>query len=187
MEFVSDAGELVSYKVWPNNKLLGPRFGSDFPRVRAALNDLDPSQIAARLDAGEDVTFELNGETVSLSGEEIVISTEAAEGMAVAADKLLTVAIDTVLTPELISEGLARELVRRIQAQRKNAGFNIEDRIKTWYMTSDELARVFIDWGEYIQTETLTTELVAGDPPEDTFVEIYKVEGQELTIGLMKS
>ena len=187
LEFVSDAGELVSYKVWPNNKLLGPRFGSDFPRVRAALNDLDPSQIAARLDAGEDVTFELNGETVSLSGEEIVISTEAAEGMAVAADKLLTVAIDTVLTPELISEGLARELVRRIQAQRKNAGFNIEDRIKTWYMTSDELARVFIDWGEYIQTETLTTELVAGDPPEDTFVEIYKVEGQELTIGLMKS
>ena len=77
--------------------------------------------------------------------------------------------------------------MRRIQAQRKNAGFNIEDRIKTWYMTSDELARVFIDWGEYIQTETLTTELVAGDPPEDTFVEIYKVEGQELTIGLMKS
>ncbi len=186
LEFVSDAGELVRYKVLPNNKLLGPRYGADFPKVRAALNDMDPSQIAVRLAAGEDITFELNGETVSLSGEEVLISTEAAEGMAVAADKLLTVAIDTVLTPELIAEGLARELVRRIQAQRKNAGFNIEDRIKTWYLASEELARVFADWGKYIQTETLTTELVTGEPPDDTFVEKHKVEGHELTIGLKK-
>jgi len=187
LEFVSDAGELVSYKVMPNNKLLGPRFGPDFPKVRAALNDLDPSQVAAAHAAGEAVAFELNGETVSLSGEEILIHTEAVEGMAVAADKLLTVAIDTVLTPELIAEGLAREVVRRIQAQRKNAGFNIEDRIKTWYVAPDELAEVFIDWGKYIQTETLTTELVAGEPPDDTYVENHKVEGKELTIGLKRN
>jgi len=187
LEFVSDAGELVSYKVMPNNKLLGPRFGPDFPKVRAALNYLDPSQVAVAHAAGEAVAFELNGETVSLSGEEILIHTEAVEGMAVAADKLLTVAIDTVLTPELIAEGLAREVVRRIQAQRKDAGFNIEDRIKTWYVAPDELAEVFIDWGKYIQTETLTTELVAGEPPDGTYVENHKVEGKELTIGLKRN
>ena len=187
LKFVSNVGDLVSYKVLPNNKLLGPRFGADFARVRVALNEMDPSQIATRLAGGEEITFELNGETVSLTGEEILINTQAAEGMAVAADKLLTVAIDTVLTPDLIAEGLARELVRRIQAQRKNAGFNIEDRIKTWYLASDELARVFTDWAKYIQTETLTTELVTGEPPDDTFVEKHKVEGLDLTIGLKKS
>jgi len=187
LEFVSDSAELVSYKVLPNNKLLGPRFGADFPRVRATLNELDPSLIAARLDSGEDVSIELNGETLSLSSEEILVSTEAVEGMAVAGDKLLIVAIDTILTPELVSEGLARELVRRIQAQRKNAGFNIEDRINTWYLAPDELARVFTEWGKYIQTETLTVELVAGNPPDHTYIEKHQVEGQELTIGLKKS
>jgi len=187
LEFVADAGELVSYKVLPNNKLLGPKFGADFPKVRAALNEKAPSEVAAKVAAGEAVTFDLDGETVSLTGEEILISTEAAEGMAVAADKLVTVAIDTVVTPELKTEGMAREVVRRIQAQRKNADFNIEDRIKTWYAASDELAKVFSDWGEYIQTETLTTELVAGEPPADAFVEMHKIEGQEVTLGVKKN
>jgi len=173
--------------VLPNNKLLGPKFGADFPRVREALNGLNPAEVAARSGAGDAVTFELNGETVSLSGEEILVNTEAAEGMAVAADKVVTVAIDTLLTPELIAEGLAREVVRRIQAQRKNAGLNIEDRIKTWYVAPEALARVFTDWGKYIQTETLTTELVAGEPPADAFVETHKVEGQECSIGVKKS
>ena len=187
LEFVADADELVSYKVLPNNKLLGPRFGADFPKVRAALNGLNPAEVAARSVAGEAVTFELNDETVSLSGEEILVNTEAAEGMAVAADKVVTVAIDTLLTPELIAEGLAREVVRRIQAQRKNAGLNIEDRIKTWYVVPEALARVFTDWGKYIQTETLTTKLVADEPPADAFIEKHKVEGQECTIGVKKS
>jgi len=186
LEFVADASELVIYNVLPNNKLLGPKFGADFPKVRAALNGLNPAEVAAKSAAGEAVTFELNGETVSLFGEEILVNTEAAEGMAVAADKVVTVAIDTLLTPELIAEGLAREVVRRIQAQRKNAGLNIEDRIKTWYVAPEALARVFTDWGKYIRTETLTTELVAGEPPDDTFVEKHKVEGQECTIGVKK-
>jgi len=105
----------------------------------------------------------------------------------VAADKLVTVAIDTVLTPELKAEGLAREVVRRIQAQRKNADFNIEDRITTWYEAKGELAEVFTTWSEYIQAETLTTELVAGAPPAEAFIETHKVEGQEFTIGVKQN
>ena len=110
-----------------------------------------------------------------------------AEGMAVAADKVVTVAIDTVLTPELKAEGLAREVVRRIQAQRKNDDFNIEDRITTWYVVDSDLAEVFATWGKYIQAETLTTELVAGEPPAEAFVEKHKVEGAEVTIGVKQN
>jgi hypothetical protein len=85
--------------------------------------------------------------------------------------------------------------VRRIQAQRKNADFNIEDRITTWYVAEGDpstgsgqgLAEVFETWGEYIQAETLTTELVAGAPPTEAFVEKHKVEGAEITIGVKQN
>jgi len=187
LEFVKDAGTLVSYKVLPNNKLLGPKFGADFPKVSAALKSMDPAQVAARTAAGEDVTFELNGETVALTGEEILVSTEAAENMAVAADKVVTVGIDTVVTSELKAEGLAREVVRRIQTQRKNADFNIEDRITTWYVASGEFDKIFAEWGEYIKSETLTTELTAGEPSADAFVEEHKIDGLNIKIGLKRN
>ncbi len=77
--------------------------------------------------------------------------------------------------------------MRRIQAQRKNADFNIEDRITTWYVAEGELTEVFAAWGDYIQAETLTTELVAGEPPAEAFVETHKVEGQEFCIGVKQN
>lgn len=186
-EFVEDAEALVSYKILPNNKLLGPKFGADFPRVRAALDALDSADVAASVAAEEIVEIELNGETVELTHEEILVSAEGAEGLATAEDKLLTVAIDTSLTPALIAEGLAREIVRRIQAQRKNADFNIEDRITTWYAAEGELADVFDTWGDYIKDETLTTELIAASPPEEAFIEKHKVEGQEFILGIKQN
>ena len=187
LEPIANLDAVVRYKVLPNNKLLGPRFGANFPRVNAALQALDPAQVAARVTAGEPVSLDLNGDTVTLTGEEILISTESGKGLAVAADKLVTVAVDTTVTPELKAEGLAREIVRQIQTQRKNADFNIEDRIKTWYVTSEELAKVFSDWGGYIRSETLTTELIAGKPPADAFVEKPTIEGKETTIGIKRN
>jgi isoleucyl-tRNA synthetase len=187
LEAISDLGAVVRYKVLPNNKLLGPKFGANFRKVSELLRNLDPYQVAAKVAAGEAVTLELNGETVELTSAEILVSTESAEGLAVAADKVVTVAIDTTFTPELKAEGLAREIIRRIQTQRKSADFNIEDRITAWYVASDEWAKVFTDWGEYIQSETLTTELVASAPPIDAFVEKHNVEGTEITIGLKRN
>jgi isoleucyl-tRNA synthetase len=187
LEFVKDANKLVSYKVLPNNKLLGPRFGADFPKVTATLKSMDPAQIASAISAGENLKFELNGDSVELSSEEVLVSTESAEGLAVAADKVVTVAIDTHVTPELRAEGWAREIVRRIQTQRKNADFNIEDHIKAWYTASGELNNIFVEWSEYIKAETLTTELIDGDPPAEAFVEKHTVEGKEFTIGLKKN
>jgi isoleucyl-tRNA synthetase len=186
IEYITNLEAVVRYKVLPNNKLLGPKFGANFRQVSDMLRSQDPYQVAAKVAAGEPVTFELNGEAVSLSSEEILVSTESVEGLAVAADKLVTVALDTTLTPELIAEGLAREIVRRIQTQRKNADFNIEDRITTWYVASDETAKIFTDWSEYIQSETLTIELVPGEPPAEAFVEKHMIEGREITIGLRR-
>ena len=128
----------------------------------------------------------LGGEPVYLAPEEILVETQPAEGLAVAADKMVTVAVDSVITPDLRAEGLAREIVRRIQAQRKNADFNIEDRITTYYLAEGDLAGVFRDWSEYIKAETLTIELVAGESAPEAYTETHQVEGMEFTIGVQQ-
>lgn len=184
LAFVEDADDLISYNVLPVNKLLGPKFGADFPKVRAALAALNPDKVASLVEAGENVTLDVEGASVELAPEEILVQTEAAEGLSTVDGKLLTVAIDTTITPELRAEGLAREIVRRVQEQRKNADFNIEDRITTWYKAEDDIAEVFKAWGDYISEETLSTALMAGDPPEGAYVETHDVEGEKVTIGV---
>jgi isoleucyl-tRNA synthetase len=119
--------------------------------------------------------------------EELLVETRPAAGLAIAADKQATVAVDATMTPDLKAEGMAREVVRRIQSMRKDAGFDISDRITTYYRSGEELEAVFQTWSEYIQAETLTTELVAGSPPEDVFSEKHKVDGQELLLGVERN
>jgi len=97
------------------------------------------------------------------------------------------VAVDAVITPELRSEGLAREVVRRVQTMRKEADFNIEDRITTWYVTEGELSQVMADWGDYIRSETLSTELMDGEPPAGAHVETHKLEGVSIKLGVRRN
>ena len=191
-EFVEDASQLVTYRLLPDNKLLGPRFGADFPKLRAALAQADPARVAASVLAGQPVTLEMEGQTVELAPNEVLVQTQPAEGLAVAADKLATVAVDAQITPELRAEGLAREVVRRVQAMRKDAGFDISDRITTWYQAEGEMAQqvflpVFAAWGEYIQAETLTTALLSGPAPEGAHQEKHSVERQALLLAVRRN
>ncbi len=187
LEFVEEEEALVSYRLLPDNKALGPKFGPKFPKVRAALSQADPVAVVNRVRAGLPVTLEVDGESVELAPEEVLIQTRPAEGLVVAADKGVTVAVDAVITPELRAEGLAREIVRRVQTMRKDAGFNIEDRITTWYVADGELADVMVAWGDYIRAETLTTDLVAGQPPDGAYAETHKIEGMSITLGVKRN
>jgi isoleucyl-tRNA synthetase len=186
-EYVEEEGALVSYRLLPDNKLLGPKFGPQFPKVRAALAAADAAQVVNRVRAGLPVALTIDDQEVELAPEEVLIHTQPAEGLAVAADKGVTVAVDAVITPQLRAEGLAREVVRRVQTMRKEAGFNIEDRITTWYQAEGELAEVMVSWADYIQVETLTTDLVAGSPTGDAHTETHKVEGSEVTLGVRRN
>lgn len=186
-EFVKEEGALVNYRLLPDNKLLGPKFGPKFPKVRAALAATDPTTVVKRVQAGLPVTLEVDGEGVELAPEEVLVQTEPAEGLAVAADKGVTVAVDAVITPELKAEGLAREVVRRVQTMRKEADFNIEDRITTWYTAEGELAKVMETWGDYIRAETLSAEIVVGDAPADAYTGTHKIEGASITLGVRRN
>ncbi|MFM8321135.1 MAG: isoleucine--tRNA ligase [Chloroflexota bacterium] len=186
-ELVEQAGQLVSYQILPDNKLLGPRFGAAFPKLRAALAAADPAAVAAGVAAGQPFVLTLDGEQVALQPAEILVKTNPAAGLAVAADKLVTVAVDSTITPELRAEGLAREAVRRIQDMRKKAGFDISDRITTYYVSAGAFAEAFTGWADYIRGETLSTQLVAGAAPQDAYVETQTVEGEQLTLGVKRS
>jgi isoleucyl-tRNA synthetase len=186
-EFVARAEELVQYKVLPDNKILGPKFGQRFPQVRAALAQADPAKVAGSVRAGVPFSLVVEGETLELAPETILVNTEPLPGLAVAAEKNLTVAIDATITPELKGEGLAREIVRRVQDMRKKAGFHIEDRITTCYQTQGELASVFRKWGEYISSETLTTRLLDAAPLEGSYEEEFVLEGEKLGLAVKQN
>ena len=148
-----------------------------------ARNYLLPHGLAMAVSATNIAKIEVE-KKVEIQPEEILVSTQPNKGLAVAADKFITVAVDANITPELRSEGLAREVVRRIQAMRKNAGFNIEDRITTYFQAQGELLKVMTDWGDYVKAETLSNILISGEMPPDVYTESHNIEGQELVLGV---
>jgi isoleucyl-tRNA synthetase len=185
--FVEDVSDLVTYRLLPDNKVLGPRFGKRFPAVRAQLAAQDPLTAVRRLRAGLPLQMEVEGDMVELAPEEVLVREEPREGLAVTAERDVTVAVDTVLTPDLKAEGLAREVVRRVQNLRKEAGFELDDRILTTYQAEGALAEAIEAWRSFIAAETLSVDLRAGAPDEGAAVLEDRVEGDSLRLGVRKA
>jgi isoleucyl-tRNA synthetase len=146
--------------------------------------------MARRFQAGLGVTVEMDddGPAVDLLPEEVEVRTHGREGYAVAEEKGLLVAVDVTLTPALTREGLARDLVRRVQTMRKDAGFELDDRIVTTCDAGDELQAVVEEWRDYIQAETLSQELVLGPVPDDVDrQESFTLGEYSLTLGVKKA
>ena len=186
VEFVEAAEDLVTYRLLPDNKVLGPRFGKRFPAVRAALAALEPVAAARRLRASLPLRLEVKGEEIELAPKEVLVREESREGLAVASERGVTVAVDIVLTPDLAAEGLAREVVRRVQNLRKEAGFNLDDRIVTTYQTGGELAEAIEAGRDFIAAETLSVELRAGPPDEGAAVGEDRVNDHLLKLGVRR-
>jgi isoleucyl-tRNA synthetase len=185
--FVETAGELVTYQLLPDNKLLGPRFGQQFPAVRKALSELDPAAAVKRLKASLPLCLEVEGEEVELAPEEVLVQEQPREGLAVASEKGVTVAVDIILTPELAAEGLARDVIRRVQNLRKDADFNLDDRIATTYQAEGELAEAIEAYRDLVAAETLSVILRAGPPEKDAAVSQDQIAGHALTLGVRKA
>ena len=186
LQMVTAEESLLRYEVLPNSKLLGPRLGGKFPHLRAVLAAADPATIAHQVQSGVSVTLSVDGEEIALAPEEVLIRTHAAAGLAMATDKGITVAVDTTITPSLRTEGLARELVRRIQVMRKDAGFNIEDRITTYSLAEGELPEALAAWSDYIKAETLSTALLSTTPPLEAYTETQTIEGMSIILGVQR-
>jgi isoleucyl-tRNA synthetase len=148
---------------------------------------LDPAEAARTLQAGELLLVTVGDETVSLNDEEVLVQTESRGGLAVASDKGVTVAVDVNLTPELVQEGYARDLVRAINTMRKDAGLEISDRIELGYEATGEVAEALLSFAEYVQGETLTAVLHSTPLANPQFSQTVKVGDSDVALSLQKA
>ncbi len=187
VDVVEGEAELVQYRILPVNKTLGPRFGKDFPAVRQALAEADPYAVAAAVSDGQPVSIMLNDAAVQLNPQDVLVQAEPRPGLQVTSDSQygIVVALDTVITPALRAEGLAREVVRQIQQMRKDAGFEVSDRIHTVYQTDNvELREAIVQHQAVISQETLSLSLEPGEPTAGSFVQSVELEGAAITLAV---
>jgi isoleucyl-tRNA synthetase len=171
LEFASEEDELVEHVVRPNLPRLGPRFGKLLPLVRAAIGAANTEELVRASENRESIRLRLDtGQEIELAPEDILVSTREREGFAAMASDGFLVALDTQLTEDLIDEWLARTTIRHLNSWRKDAGFNVDDRIHVKYDASDKLARAIDLHRSYIARETLATSLTATESFDGGFV-----------------
>jgi isoleucyl-tRNA synthetase len=162
IEFIARDAGLVSYVIKPNLPKLGKQYGKLLPRIRQALMDADGAEIAGAAARGAAFEIEVDGQTVSLEGDDVLIETHSAEGYSCEADSGYLTALDTTLNDELIAEGLAREVVRSVQDARKQAGLEVSDRITLGVSGSDAIEKALAIHRDYLMNETLATQWQVG-------------------------
>jgi isoleucyl-tRNA synthetase len=184
--FAEAAEALGGWRARPNFRALGPRLGPAVKDVARALEAEDGS-LASSLARGDRVTVHTARGPVELRPEDVDLSQETAGGWGVAAEGGLTVALDLEVSPELVREGLAREIVRLVQEARKAAGLEITDRIELTIQAGGDAGRAVNDHREWIAGETLATAIAEGQPGPEAHVERREVGDLSVVIGLRKA
>lgn len=155
LEFIARDAELISYRLKPNLPRIGKRHGRLIPAIREALSKANAAAVAAAHAGGESVTLDVAGQEIEFEPDDLLIETTSAAGYSSAESGGFLVGLDTNLTPELIDEGLAREIVRGIQEARKNAGLEVSDRIQLHVSGSADIERILLSYRDWIMDETL--------------------------------
>jgi isoleucyl-tRNA synthetase len=163
IRWADDPTDYVRHEVRPNFRALGKRLGPLMPKVKAALEAADGDRLVERLEADGAIELEVAGEAVRLERSDVEVRLVEKEGLATAGDRELLVALDTRLTPELVAEGRAREVVHRIQSARKEADLDYADRIRVRYRAAPEVEAAIAAHRGWIAGETLAVELAAAD------------------------
>ncbi len=192
VRYLDTSSAIVEYRLRPNLRLVGKKYGKLVPALTAALKALAGAEaraIAQAVEAGQPVHLAVDGQQLALQPDEVLVESSAPEGYAVAEGDGMLVALNTTVTPELRLEGAARDLVRNVQDARKSAGLAIADRITLYLATSSEgdlLEQTLAAWGEYLRSETLATNLVIGAAPADAYRVTVEFGDGEATIGVLK-
>ncbi|MEV0369485.1 isoleucine--tRNA ligase [Streptomyces sp. NPDC050636] len=180
-------GSLVDTTAKANFRALGKRFGKGVQAVAKAVAEADAAALSLALRNGT-ASVEVDGETVSLAPDEVIITETPREGWSVASDSGATVALDLEITPELRRAGLARDAIRLIQEARKNSGLDVADRIALrWQSADDELRTALTDHAGLISDEVLAADFAPGEVAEDGYGEAFTDEALGLTFRLRKA
>jgi isoleucyl-tRNA synthetase len=187
VEYVKDESGIVSKSAKPNFPVLGKRLGSKMKAVAAKINDLGNEEITTFEKEGVIELSLDDGETVRISSDELEIQRTGLKGWSVETEKGITVAVDTELTPELIQEGLSREFVNRIQNMRKEADFEVTDRIVVGFSGSEELTKAVKSSLESIKSEILAEEINTNLLDVSDFIKTWEIEGKDTEISIRRT
>jgi isoleucyl-tRNA synthetase len=187
VRLLDTATEAVEYRLKALPRQLGQKYGAKYPAIREAVGKLNAEQAAERLIAGKTIDVELEGETLTLEPDEVEVRVEAHEGFAAVADGAYVAALDTELSEDLLQEGLAREFVRRVQELRKQADFNVDDRIEVEYQATGTLAEAIEKNADYIQAETIALALEAVDSPSGEAQAEDSFESEQLVFAIRRA
>jgi isoleucyl-tRNA synthetase len=185
VEYVASSSEVVERSAKPDFARLGSRLGELMQPVNQKVRALGDDEIERYLNEGE-MTLQVNGETVELGPDDLIIESEGLEGWSVGQEQGLTVALDTTISEELRREGQAREVVSRIQSLRKESGFDVADRIRIEYSAEGDLADAIERHAGWIRNETLALEFDATPAPKGEGVATYTVSDHEVTLGVRR-
>ena len=184
VEFTDDIREFTSYSFKPQLKTVGPKYGKLLGGIKAELEALDGNKAMDTLNAGGNIEFSVNGENVSLSKEDLLIEMVKKEGYVSENDNVMTVVLDTNLTDELIEEGFVREIISKIQTMRKEAGFEVMDRIKVYSKNSDKIAEILNRNKEELMSEVLADDVIIGETLG--YEKEWNINGEDVTLSVMK-
>lgn len=182
--FEKNLKDFMNFSLKPDFKTAGPILGSKIKSLGKALGQLEASEVVPKLEAGENIELELDGDITTITKDYVMITIAAKEGFTVEMANNLFVILDTTLTEELINEGLAREFISKVQQMRKSSGFEVADNINIYFDSNEEVAKALEIHKDYIMQETLavTIERVKDDSLEkqnlndhDTGIRVEKI------------
>ena len=186
LNFTTQEKELVDHKIVPLLPILGKKYGSLLPELRKAIVGLDANSVLQMLEEHQGLRVKVDNKVITLLPEEFEVRAKPKEGYKVVGEEDITVGVYTKITNDLKKEGLAREIVRRIQNQRKEARFAIADHIKVYYEAGPSLTEVFKTHENYIASETLATSITQARIPKGAYIAHYKVDEKPLKIGVIR-
>ena len=184
VEYKDDVRDFTSYSFKPQLKTLGPKFGKFLGEIKKQLAEIDGNKAMDDLNKIGYITLSINGTEAQLEKADLLIEMTQQEGFVASSDKGITVVMDTNLTPELIEEGFVRELISKIQTMRKDAGFEVMDRIKVYVEGNDKLGDVMKKNEAQISGVVLSDEIVLGQALG--FAKEWDINGESVKLGVEK-
>ena len=181
VSFVDDASGFTTYQFKPQMRTLGPKYGKLLSSIRIALAQLDGTKAMDQLKETGILKLELEGQTLELTEDDVLIDTAQKEGLMAQTDRGYTVVLDTSLSPELIEEGFVREVISKLQTMRREADFEVQDYIEVYYANNEKLGKIIEKNREQIMKEVLATS-IKEHSQEAGSKKDWKVNGQDITL-----
>ena len=182
--FTDDVRDFTTYNFKPQLKTVGPKYGKFLGGIQKYLADVDGNAAMDALEESGALKFEVNGSEIELTKDDLLIEMVQQEGYVSENDATMTVVLDTTLTPELIEEGFVREIVSKVQTMRKEAGFEVMDRIKVYAQGNDKIAEVLGANADEIKTEVLADDIVIGS--KAGYSKEWNINGEDVTLSVEK-